>query len=396
MTQKANRETYIIILLVFCSLLLSFGILEIVIRYFGVYDENNNFVFADTPLKPYQLPINTTQDIIDDYLSSSTSRLMYDPDLGWAPRPNSQSKNELYRYNSMGIRSMPLEYSITPQPDVLRIALFGDSYTHGDDVTFENSWGYYLENNLKKNGIQAEVINFGVSGYGMDQAFLRWRKLGQKYSPDIVILGFDAENVNRNVNLIRVIYKPKTGLPLSKPRFIFADEALQVINVPAILPENIVNTMQNIETWELARHEYFFNSQDNDSIWLKSRLIAFLFSLNSDTDSQLYSLDKEPAQLTIKIIQQFKQEVEAEGHQFFVAHLPRHSHTATLLSQETLAYTALLSEIAKTVTVIYPEDRLIEEAKASSLKALYKGHYSPKGNEVIADVIAEFFISSHN
>jgi hypothetical protein len=397
MLLKIKRETRITILLIFCSILVSFGILEIVIRYFGTYDANGNFLFADRPLKPYQLPVTTTKELIDEYLSSASSRLMYDPDLGWVPRPNSQSRNELYHYNSMGIRSAPSEYSITPQQGVLRIALFGDSYTHGDDVTFENSWGYYLENNLRENGIQAEVINFGVSGYGMDQAFLRWRKLGQKYSPDIVILGFDAENVNRNVNLVRVIYKPKTGLPLSKPRFIFDKEGLQVINVPAILPENIVGVVQNIKTWELARHEYFFKPEDyQDSIWLKSRLIAFVLSLNSaqGTDWQLYSLEEEPAQLSVKIIQEFKKEVEAEGHRFFVVHLPRHSHAATLLSGEALDYAALLEEIANNATVIYPEHKLLEEAKGSSLEALYKGHYSPRGNKVIADVISEFLVSS--
>ncbi len=392
-----KRKTGTSILLIFCSLLISFCILEIAIRYFGDYDENGNFLLADTSLKPYQLPVISTQETIDKYLSASSSRLMYDPDLGWSPRPNSQSEDGLYHYNSMAIRSAPTEYSMTPRPDVLRIALFGDSYTHGDDVSFENSWGYYLESNLKENGIQAEVINFGVSGYGIDQAFLRWRKLGREFSPDLVILGFDAENVNRHVNLIRAIYKPKTGLPFSKPRFIINEEKLQVINTPTILPENIVAIMQNIEAWELIKHEYFFEPKDyQDSILFKSKLAAFVFSLNSNqgTERQLYSLDEEPARLTIKIIQEFKKDVEAGGRKFLVVHLPRRSHTATLLAGEDLEYAELLAEIAKNSDVIYPEYKLMAEAESPSLKTLYKGHYSPRGSKVIADVIAEFLISS--
>lgn len=395
--RKMKRETSVGVLLVFCSVLFSLGIVELAIRYFGTYDENGSFLFAGRTQKPYKLPVTTTRKAIDEYLSSSSSRLMYDPDLGWTPRPNGQSRDGLYHYNSIGIRSAPSEYSMAPQPGVLRIALFGDSYTHGDDVPFENSWGYYLENNLEENGIQAEVINFGVSAYGTDQAFLRWQKLGRKLSPDIVILGFDAENVNRNVNLIRPIYKPSTRLPFSKPRFVLDGERLRVINIPVLSPENVVDVMQNIETWDFVEHEYFFDPKDyQDSIWLKSKLVALALSLGSDqgTKQHLYSLDEEPAQLTLEIIQEFRKDVEADGRRFLVVHLPRRSNMATILAGDTLEYAELLAEIAKTNTVVYPEYRLLEEAKSSSLEALFKGHYSARGNRVIADAIAEFLISS--
>jgi hypothetical protein len=212
-----------------------------------------------------------------------------------------------------------------------------------------------------------------------------------------VILGFDAENVNRNVNLIRPIYKPRTRLPFSKPRFVLDGERLRVINVPVLAPENIVDVMQNIETWDFVEHEYFFDPKDyQDSIWLKSRLVAFVLSLGSDqgTEHHLYSLDEEPAQLTLEIIQEFRKDVEADGRRFLVVHLPRRSNMATILAGDTLEYAELLAEIAKTNTVVYPEHKLLEEARSSSLEALFKGHYSARGNRVIADAIAEFLISS--
>ena len=64
----------------------------------------------------------------------------------------------------------------------------------------------------------------GFSAYAMDQAFLRWKTLGRKYSPDIVLFGFQAENVNRNVNMLRAFYVAGTGIPFSKPRFILSNE----------------------------------------------------------------------------------------------------------------------------------------------------------------------------
>ena len=45
----------------------------------------------------------------------------------------------------------------------------------------------YLQHKLKDAGIRAEVLNFGVGAYGMDQAYLRWREQGKNFAPDIVI-----------------------------------------------------------------------------------------------------------------------------------------------------------------------------------------------------------------
>ena len=43
---------------------------------------------------------------------------------------------------------------------------------------------------------------FGVGAYGMDQAYLRWKKHGAKFHPHIVIFGFVAGNVQDNVNMV--------------------------------------------------------------------------------------------------------------------------------------------------------------------------------------------------
>jgi len=47
----------------------------------------------------------------------------------------------------------------------------GDSFTFGQEVTYEESWGYLLEKAL---GSEFQVLNFGVAMYGVDQAYLRY------------------------------------------------------------------------------------------------------------------------------------------------------------------------------------------------------------------------------
>jgi len=68
-----------------------------------------------------------------------------------------------------------------------RIALIGDSFTFSDEASYEESWSYKLERKLRP---QVQVLNFGVSGYGIDQAYLRYKRDVRPWHPDIVVLGY--------------------------------------------------------------------------------------------------------------------------------------------------------------------------------------------------------------
>jgi len=251
------------------SVIISFIIGEALIRVAGHCDIDGNFFLSSCRLKPYVLPVNDISKKIQGYLASRNSYIVYDPFLGWTSRPGSTSENGLYCANLDGIRTSAADIlaSKVPQGGVLRVAIFGDSFTHGDEVPFENTWGYYLENNLRKRGINAEVLNFGMCGYGMDQAFLRWKKHGRYFSPHIVIFGLFTDDMNRNVNLIRPIYYPSTDLPFSKPRFIGAKDAkLKLINVPTLSPEKMISVMSDPASWDLIKYEFWFNINDYKKI----------------------------------------------------------------------------------------------------------------------------------
>jgi hypothetical protein len=396
------------------ALLVCFVLGEIGIRLIGTYDEYGDFFVRDRKLKPYQLPVEATQVKIDQYLlltstGASTLTVVYDDLLGWAPRPNSRSENGLYSYNSFGIRSAPTDYSLSPPEGVLRIALFGDSYTHGYEVPFENTWGYYLENKLREAGVEAEVINFGVPGYGMDQAYLRWKKLGRKFSPHIVIFGLQMENALRNVNTIRPIFYNGTGLPFSKPRFIVDDGGLELLNNPTIPPEGVPTIMSNIEAWDLVEYEDFYTPEEyGDQIWFKSKLIAFVeAALREDQNDRwsrylegdTWSLSEEPARLTLSIIQNFKRDVEAEGAEFIIVRLPISQDLSTLLDGKEYQYAELLGRIEKDNRIIYPERQPLQQASdinIPSIDALFTrktgGHYTALANDIIADEVAEFML----
>ena len=167
-------------------------------------------------------PVSTKT--LQDLIAGKTTYLLHSPALGWTIKPNGYWDN-LYRANSQGIRA-DNDYQFYPDNNKIRIATFGDSFTHGEEVKNDDTWQEQL-NRLVHN---LEVINFGVGGYGLDQSFLRYKTEGKIYHPHIVLIGFMQENINRTVNVFRPFYTE--GLPLTKPRFILQDDALILLPNP--------------------------------------------------------------------------------------------------------------------------------------------------------------------
>jgi hypothetical protein len=281
----------------------------------------------------------------------------------------------------------------------LRIAIFGDSFTHGDNVPYEDSWGAILEAQLSKMGHSVEVLNLGGPGYGMDQAFLRWEKEGKPLRPDIVIFGFQKSNVKRNMNILRFLYSPDTGVIFSKPRFILDDDQLQLVNVPTLPPEELINTLKNFNSWELSKHEFFFQEDDyTDRPLYASRLAAFVITGITTKFStrrkgyDFFAPNSTSRKLAWRIIQEFERTVHQEGARFVMVHLPTKKPINTLLKGKSLSYQELLDELMSNYDLIDPAPALVQEAEMASIESLFEpesSHYSARANRVVGTTIAK-------
>ena len=110
-------------------------------------------------------------DIINNFIEQKTNYISFSSTLGWSIKENGSS--ELYQANSSGVRSNR-EYAFSPPRGVRRISTFGDSFTHCDDVKNNETWQAIMES----YDSNIEVINFGVGGFGLDQAYLRYLEYG--------------------------------------------------------------------------------------------------------------------------------------------------------------------------------------------------------------------------
>ncbi|MDD5217193.1 MAG: SGNH/GDSL hydrolase family protein [Candidatus Omnitrophica bacterium] len=378
---------------------------EIFIRCIGHHDVDGNFYIRFRKLKPYSLPLKSVREKVTRYLATTHPSGLYDPVLGWTPTPDFCEPNPGYCYDGNGIRVLNAGQAFLekPQRDILRIAIFGDSFVHGAQVPFAETWGYLLEQAFKKTGLQVEVLNFGAPGYGMDQALLRWRQTGRGFSPDIVIMGFQPENVSRNVNLLRPLYYDVTGIPFAKPRFVLAGKKLKLLNVPTPKPEEMAGLIEHVTDWGLLPYEYWYRAEDyRQHLWLKSKLIGlfldriengipFFFGLSYRRT--VFALGREPAKMTLAILQAFREEVVSSGARFFVVHLPRQQDLDALVRGKELPYKELLKAVEAFSEVVRPEDAMARKAREMTVKGVCPRHYSKAGNEIVADTIFRFLQS---
>lgn len=380
------------ILLGCLGLVFSLLLLEVIVRLGGVTGADGQFSFRGYLLEPYVLPVQRLYDQIDTYIESEDSAtIIYDETTGWAYRPNSIRQEGNFTINAGGIRSQ-IDYDLPPQPDTLRIAAFGDSFVAGDDVNDDQVWTTRLEVELNQTGLRAEVLNFGVGAFGMDQAYLRWQKLGRAYDPDIVIFGFQPENLDRNVNVFRLLRYLRGGIPFSKPRFVLQDNKLVLYNVPALATSELKAAFASFSSNPLAKFEAFYNSREFVSNWwMASRLASFVHALakaQGGADATDYGQGSERGELGKAILDAFAESVHSSGAEFFVVHLPRREHLLNLHDGKVSSFSYLLNYIDENYLFVDMADHL----GSQHTEQKYYGptyHYGPELNHLVAQILAE-------
>lgn len=392
---------------VLASLTLSLCGVEVAIRVGAVVDDDGNRTFMGGRIRPFHAPVEWTRRHADMLANGKDPCFRYHPRLGWTNNPSTRCHKGQYAYDAAGLRAADPGRTLAPraEPGVRRIGVFGDSFTHGDDVAYDATFGEVLARQLQAREVAAEVLNLGVSGYGIDQALLRWREDGRPLGLDVVVLGFQSENILRNHNMIRVLYFWRTQLPFTKPRFVLgSDGELQVLNQPAVSPAELPALLADLERWELREHDDFYVAEHYAPHWWHgSHFLGYLAGWNAHHVGRLwdagqqryYAVDGEPAALLLEILATFEREVEASGASFHVVHLPKRIDLERLVEDRgSLWYAELRDELARRHAWVEPEAALLEAAAASSVGALYNGsdHYSAAGNRVVGTALAEALV----
>jgi hypothetical protein len=121
----------------------------------------------------------------------------YDEELGWINMPNVFIEDMYSREDYLTTNSQRYRNANDFSPEVpvgkVRIVCSGDSFTLGFGVDDENTWCQQLTNIDK----QLETVNMGQGGYGVDQAYLWYKRDEAKFDHDVVLFAFIADDFPR-------------------------------------------------------------------------------------------------------------------------------------------------------------------------------------------------------
>ena len=145
------------------------------------------------------------------------------PLLGWGPDVDSTGRV---------IAPEPRHDPHRALPDTPCVSAYGESFTFGSEVGDTAAYPSQLGRLLG-----CPVANYGVGGFGSDQAMMLYRAQQGVDSAPVVILGHISENLLRNINQYRNLLYPGQEL-FFKPRFRYERGELTPVPIVIQAPED--------------------------------------------------------------------------------------------------------------------------------------------------------------
>ena len=228
----------------------------------------------------------------------------FDYELGWAPLENVTyaEKGYLVHQNQFGLRA-PDDIQLKTTTGRKRVLVLGDSYVWGVGATQEE---LFTARDVYRT--DDELINGGVSGYGTDQEYLFYLREGQKFDVDQVVLAFTLYNdVGNNLNSKQYSYL--------KPYFTLNAGQLVLHNdhVRYSIVENFFRTM---------KRESRVCDLCNDGVTGLIRTLLRKHQKPLEADVVVSDADRKGIELTLAILKNLKEAVEARQAKFLVVFIP--------------------------------------------------------------------------
>ena len=164
------------------------------------------------------------RDLVPRLRESNLSHTDYDAEIGWVGLPDVDIK-DMYgpgahlRTNGRGFRNAQ-DFPPKHESDTRRIVCSGDSVTFGEHVGNDQTFCSVLAELDPK----LETINMGQVGYGVDQAYLWYRRDADDLDVDVHIFAFITHD------FMRMQYDEFMGIP--RPVVVLEDGKPVVTNVP--------------------------------------------------------------------------------------------------------------------------------------------------------------------
>jgi hypothetical protein len=289
----------------------------------------------------------------------SCRKSIYNPRLGWDnPYPD-------------GIRP---PYNIV---DGACGAAFGDSFTHGDEVSDSEAWPRLLSDLLG-----CEIFNYGVGGYGQDQALSKYEMVepNNKY----VFIGINQEMMRRNFAASNRFYGgEKNSFP--KPYYVLEDGKLTLISPPGALQADLIKKHHDQDRYYTLFDIHFPYFISLAKV-IFNRIDASSFRLNRIMPREIaWTLD-ESVEKSRKILDIFVANIRRDGMIPVVILFPDPHH----VHNDQKPYKPYMDSLRRDdpeLCIVDPFESLrVFHEKQGMLNAPY-GHFNGVGNAAIASAV---------
>jgi hypothetical protein len=322
------------------------------------------------------------------------SYLVNDPVLGWKNGHSRTDKTGRYFSSVEGLRSpragmlfsdLRTRHSTSlQQPATIRVAIVGDSFSFGDEVLCEESWGHILETLLQPH---AQVLNFGVNAYGLSQAFLRYERDVRVWKPQIVVIGIISEMIKRSVNIYPILQNPDWDFPFARPKLVITNGKPIAINVPIPDAETLF-AFKRIDDLPFLNLDEYYRPYlwERGGLWSlpeKSYFFRFAYSFRAPGDDQEAERSEHALQISSLVMKQLVHEVVEDGAIPLVVYLPIKDEMYGSAASKQNAVPLAIRLFQLTGIEYVDPSRCLKDVSVPEA-FLRGGHYSPQSNAEVA------------
>jgi len=243
--------------------------------------------------------------------------------------------------------------------DAFRVMALGDSFTFGAEAGEGEDWPSLVGARDER----LQMINFGVSGYGLGQMYLTLREEIEEYRPHVVICSPISPNVYRTLLSFREWHSPRYEL----------DEQgeLTLTNVPFPSVEGTIDAF-------LERYGYW------SARWSLAEEQA---EFDRRVESGEY--DEEAMRVNVALIQAMADQARAHGAGYLLVHLAGHGEIQ--FAENDTGWTEFPAEAILKAGAQAADCRFVQTGPEFFARGAdwREGHYLRPEAEVAADVIYE-------
>lgn len=342
----------------------------------------------------------------------------FDANLGWVRKPNSSGKEigveseVCFNIDENGSRANPFTSHHNS-----KIAVFGDSYAFCRQVNDGETWECKLS-----ELINAGVLNYGVGNYGIDQAIMRLEMTKLPSTVKAIILCFVPETICRVQSRWKHFLEFGNILAF-KPRYILSETGGLTLLENPIKNISSFNEIKKIIN-EIKNTDKFYKTKFRKYQFRGLYLVVFIKNIaryvamlrvyflgksgvisNEERDDRLFELivdenikqshflygNMQSTLLLGALLQKFKDEVVKRGAMPVIIVAPQ---LMDLKNQKTRSiYQKFFQDFGSNhnLDVIDLTDAILKGNPSSCyINDRYGGHFSPFGNEIVANEVNDY------